>query len=197
MALHGPHRGYSRVSQDRGSPGASNKGHQDTLFCPGWRIFLLPESEQNAAVINMISSFPSRGLSPRSNSTLFINGGLPETGASHPARQAAAAATFAQRQHRTDHLITSSAPRQHAGSWEDHHAEWGGTTRMAATQVGHLRCRLGGSRPSTLRHGAPARADALVAVGRRVGERGKGLVMVCRRCSSGAHDARCIDSPRG
>ena len=46
VALHGPHRGYSRVSQDRGSPGASNKGHQDTLFCPGWRIFLLPEAEQ-------------------------------------------------------------------------------------------------------------------------------------------------------
>ena len=58
---------------------------------------------------------------------------------------------------------------------------------MAATQVGHLRCRLGGSRPSTLRHGAPARAGALVAVGRRVGERGKELVMLYRCCSSGAH----------
>ena len=58
---------------------------------------------------------------------------------------------------------------------------------MAATQVGHLRCRLGGSRPSTLRHGAPARARALVAVGRRVGERGKELVMLYRCCSSGAH----------
>ena len=84
------------------------------LVRPSVSFFYLKPSKCGG--YNMISSFPSRGLSPRSNSSLFINGGLPGTGASHPARQAAAAATFAQRQHRTDHLITSSAPRQHAGS---------------------------------------------------------------------------------
>ena len=83
------------------------------LVRPSVSFFYLKPSKCGG--YNMISSFPSRGLSPRSYSTLFINGGLPGTGASHPARQAAAA-TFAQRQHRTDHLITSSAPRQHAGS---------------------------------------------------------------------------------